>query len=705
MTTTIDFLFDESIVDKYIEIDYDNLPQTIMDLSLDVKIRLQALETYYDKKKEETFEIISRLNGMYQISGISILEKFLLNITRSTKLSILLRLEAVKSLLMYNELEDEIEDDDTEDDKIQKEIDNENVRNRNKKRVDNSSKALNEICSESDELPTPCRVEAMYLLMIFEEYKEETKSYFNTLLNDQNIECEFRYYTILSLETKCAEYMKKTLLDLFDNKDFVIELYKECSELITKEFPNFSPSIQNEVFFNLLISRLNFDLSRKLFNKHIVKNNNFEYFLFNAQLAFLFCNLNFTYYRILSGQYLLQKFKGHMNETQLFEIEKCLLSFAEDIELEYDRRADAADVLLRLGTSSIKEFARVIIMRLGGIEGSVRTVFENAQNVHTEEVEASVSEALEFFAMMPLHMINKQVIEFDYVKEQVEKMVKNERDALSSNKYVLKCVQGKCIYNCIEYSDNDMFCTKECTELNEKERKIKVALNRINMDRALYSKYNSTLSNILIKVWSYLIGHEHEQEMRKRLLEELEEMSGTCSTGFASRLINVISGFGQFNIRISWEDQIIGNFSGRLNAVARKITDKDSIFYTKKLDDVIKLWLNNIEQKSIKQDIIEKLNKSEYITEKPTMIDIVNYYKEEDSEQKITDCIEYFAEKVLEEMTLPSSDTSSRLHFSLFFRTYVAYIREEMYQEFKDHLDDTSFDLYMRKSLMRYDGC
>jgi hypothetical protein len=54
--------------------------------------------------------------------------------------------------------------------------------------------------------------------------------------------------------------------------------------------------------------------------------------------------------------------------------------------------------------------------------------------------------------------------------------------------------------------------------------------------------------------------------MKNRLLEELIEMSGTCSSGFASRLVNVISGFGDFNITISWKDQIIANFSGRLNA-------------------------------------------------------------------------------------------------------------------------------------------
>ncbi|MBS0628539.1 MAG: hypothetical protein JSS09_10080 [Verrucomicrobia bacterium] len=51
-------------------------------------------------------------------------------------------------------------------------------------------------------------------------------------------------------------------------------------------------------------------------------------------------------------------------------------------------------------------------------------------------------------------------------------------------------------------------------------------------------------------------------------------MSGTCSSGYASRLINTISGFGDFGIRISWRDQIVSNFTARLNS---KIRDMDNI--------------------------------------------------------------------------------------------------------------------------------
>lgn len=670
MTTNIDELSEEYVCDT--EIDYDNLPATILDLSQNMETRMKALELYYEEKASETNEIISRLNGMYQMSGIAILEQFLCKIAYNTKIDILLRLEASKALLVYKELEDDIEKTDTEEEVKEKEEENKLVQLRNNKRKENSANVLKEICSNGQELPTPCRIEAIISLLELELYPNEVNDAFITLVNDQNIECEFRYRTIISLEKKSLEYYKNTLNNYFADKDFVAELFAEFLDLILKEFPDFSPNIENHKFFELLITRMGYDFAKKMCTKYTDKICPYESFLFNAQLAFLKYDFNMTYYKVLAGQYLLQKF--NLNTSQREEVEYILLSIAGDEELDYDRRADAADVLMQLGSPEMKENGRAIIMQLGGVDGRVRTVFDNAQNVHNEEVEESVAEVLEFFAMMPLKMVNKQTIEFDYVKEQVEDMVKKMKESMDEE------------------------------EFKDREKKIQVALSRIYLDRALYSKYNSTLSNILIKVWSYLVGHEHEEEMRKRLLEELEEMSGTCSTGFASRLINVISGFGEFNIRISWEDQIIANFSGRLNAAARNITNVEGVFYNEKLDDVMKLWFNAKEQKELKDSIIEKLQTSEYITGNPTLTNVVDAYLLTGTEEKITTAVEYFAENVLNEMALPSSSTHERLHFSLFFRTYVAYIREEMYQEFTDHLDDTSFDLYMRKALMHYEG-
>ena len=76
----------------------------------------------------------------------------------------------------------------------------------------------------------------------------------------------------------------------------------------------------------------------------------------------------------------------------------------------------------------------------------------------------------------------------------------------------------------------------------------------------------------------------------------------------------------------------------------------------------------------------------------------------ENTDKKIDDALEYFSLTVLEEMSVSTLDTDNRRNFGLFFRASVGIIREEMYEEFKEHLDDASFDMYMRKALMHYEG-
>ena len=220
------------------------------------------------------------------------------------------------------------------------------------------------------------------------------------------------------------------------------------------------------------------------------------------------------------------------------------------------------------------------------------------------------------------------------------------------------------------------------------------------MDRALYSKYNNTLCNILIKVYTYIHNQEEDlkQEMIKRLIEELEEMSQTCSTGYVTRLINSISGFGEFNIRISFEDQITSNFTGRLNARIRAICDEDSMFRTTKLNDVVELWLNNKENKNILE-----LIKSEIKNDQPTHQLIIDHFLTTNKQEKVDKILQDFLGSVLIEMSSSSSNYSNRQNFSLLFRTYMSDIREELYSEFFDYVSDEYFELALRKATMHYD--
>jgi predicted house-cleaning noncanonical NTP pyrophosphatase (MazG superfamily) len=630
----------------------------ILDFSLENDNRIAFFEEYYSKYENMCIELLNRLNGIYQFSGIKSLENFLYELSRKEKtIPCMLRLEASKGLFLFEELEEEFNKHDDENDISSKTDMNIQIKDRNEKRKLKAYESLNIVCS-SDlyTLPTPCRVDAVLLLME-SNGKYDCDRYFREIINDVKIDCDYRYKTILNLEKRN----------------------------------------------NIL---------------------NYKLYIKNACLDFLFNNNNMTMYRILSSQYLLQNLRDEIDDEITNRIQNTILSFAQDNELDYDLRADAADLLLNLGSEEYKTLGREIIMLLGRIEGNVKTLYDNKQNVHTKEIEKSVLNILEILSSYPNLKIGNNEVDFNYIYNEIQKMLK---DGKIINEDKGKCIKDKenyktrfyspinckncdvyigCIVTNIKYKcesckkngeecyvsmiDYDV-CSKECEIQFNKYEKIKLSLNRIEMDRTLY--LNNTLSKILVKLWSYINNNEYKDEMIKRLFEELEEMSGTCSSGFLSRLVNTISGFGNLQLNISFEDQLVSNFIGRLNAYTRKITEFDSPFYNEKLYDVLELMLRNINP-----NLLDK---------KPSNVSIKSIIDEHlkiNREDKIFFAIEYFSEAVLNEMTINTIKYNDRRHFLLFFRTYLPNLRQELYEEFKDYIDDFTFDLTIRKAISTYEG-
>lgn len=623
MSTCVDTLKNiEGIAEDIVVITDDNMSEIISDFSLGSKTQILALEKYVKIYPADVGEFINKFCAMYKFSGTIKLKDLLKKISSNETIPVLYRLECVYALLSYQVIMIGEEDED----KITEE--------KNKKIKEDAYNTLTQTLEKIGmDLPTPCRLDAIYRLMSSSKHQSQAMDFFGQIIGDDNLECEYRYKSILSIESRQS----------ITNSDFFLEK-------------------SLEIFLN---------------NKN-----------------------NYTFYRILAGQYLLQKHKVGD------QVEKILLGFAQDIELDYNLRADATDTLLRLGSETNKQKAREIIMLLGGVDGSVRTMFDNAQNVHTEEVEESVVEILEKLAEQPLLKVKEETIDFNYVEVQVENML---------NQTIEKT--GRMCKHCMK-NDEKNFCSDECEDQYNIHSKIRVALNRIKLDRALYSKYNNTLVTILLKIWSFISGHENEEEMKERLIEELEEMSGTCSTGFATRLVNVVSGLSDFSIRISWEDQIVGNLSGRLNAMARKITESDSVYYNN--NDIVEFFLK--ENKSILSNIVTEITGLDLVNHKknktcmrgfpckfctttfPPMDSIMERYLETDREEKVKLVVESFAENVYNEMTIDIGKFSQRTNFLYFFRTSIPEIKEEMYEEFKEHISDPDFELYMRKAIAVYEG-
>ncbi len=664
----LNFLDDDDGAEP-IEMDDKNLAKVVMDLSLSQDTRIDALERYCETNGDDAVELFSNFTGMYQFSGISILQKFLYHICTHGRMSPFLRLEAAQSLLSYEE--------DTFYEEEDEEIEDANAVERNKERLVLGYKALDHVCYDLTD-PTPRRVEAVCTLMESPAHKIVANAYFRELVNDQNLDCDYRYKIILSLELK----------DKIPDREF---------------------------------------FTRK------------------ACLEFLFTEENKTPTRILAAQNLMEL--GGLEDSKIDKICDIILLFAQDKSLHNDLRADATDLLLGLSPDKMQEAAWKVLSELASAYGHVRSVFDNAQNVHTSEIDKALTEGLKELAEIPLMEVNKLPITFEFVRSKVMELVNVEQ--------ISDLEDGRC-----------RACGKEdvaetCCTACEENWKCVVSLNRIIMDRRRYSSLNFTLVHILLRVWSFIDCNEYKETLERRLIEELCDMCGTCSTGFATRLVNVMSGFGGFNMRVSWEDQITSNFVGRLNAFARRITDPDSIFRTEKLNEVIELWLTQHpsekeklntyiqfeaerERKAIeasehladanraKSNEVTRLRKlqdegkatdeeidavrltpADCVTNeadgkmsiKDLMQKMIDEFKSGDgADERIDTCIEEFAENVLNEMTIVTSDWGGRPHFLLFFGSVMLRIREEMYQEFCEHMDDCDFDLYMRKAFIVFEG-
>jgi hypothetical protein len=661
----------------------DNLAKKVTDLSRSLDKRIYSLEEYYSQNGDNTIEILRTLSSMYQMSGSKLIEKFFYSICTKALISPFLKVEAAKCLLDYEEVEN---------DELRDESRQEQIKENNNKRKLLGYKALENVCFDLSTMPAPCRVEAIFLLMKSETARDNADFYFKEFINSDSIECEFRYSTILSLEKVGAEEMKDKIYDFCEKEDILEQVFGLIKKWM---LPSMKKTKRN---CRYILWKLSYEDIKSVY-KTIFPDQECgkDWFIKSAQMNFLFYSKKPVYFCNLSGQYLLKN--CNLSNIEREDVEMRILKFAKDVDLDYNLRADAADILLRFGSDEFKNAGRDIIMQLGCINGPVRTIFENEQNVHTEEVEESVAETLEFLSSFQIYTVNNTSIDFDYVNSHIEKMLKQEIKVTHLSEEI------KCKYSESKYDDEN-FCSKECELLFVKNEKIKIAMKRIYMDRALYSKFNNSLLNILLKIYTYIQMQEDESikiELYKRMLQELEEMSGTCSSGFASRLVNIISGYGGFNIRISFEDQIISNFAGRLNAAARDITSKNSIFRLDKniLYNVVELWLLDEERNDIRSTIEQKLTLNE---KKPKIIDMVIHFLSKNNQKKIETCVQYFAESVLNEMTVKSSKHSERRCFALFFRTYMSKIREELSNEFKEFITETDFDLFFRKAIMMYEG-
>lgn len=259
-----------------------------------------------------------------------------------------------------------------------------------------------------------------------------------------------------------------------------------------------------------------------------------EEFVYGLQTVFFGNEKNDLTERILSGQHILGMVCASQEEKKL--VADVLLRISRDDRHDEKIRSDAADVVVRLADNEQARQAREVIARLGSKDNEERdkTIYNDKQNVHNEQINSCVNKFIEKM----IATVEVKPRPFKDVHREVSDLVRRKKLKPDKRFLVFK------------------------------------SLNRISIDTATFTEFNSSLAEIFVYVWIKIQTYEDEKKkaLEDRLVEELIDMAGWCSTGHASRLINVFSVY-ETTFTINWKDQIKANVSGRMNARIRDLKD------------------------------------------------------------------------------------------------------------------------------------
>jgi hypothetical protein len=121
----------------------------------------------------------------------------------------------------------------------------------------------------------------------------------------------------------------------------------------------------------------------------------------------------------------------------------------------------------------------------------------------------------------------------------------------------------------------------------------------------VHTTLNITFEELLLYVFDRIEQNEHKDEIKRLLNIEMDESVCKCFTGRISRLVNCLNGFDPLvSINISDTEQISQiiilvrnelNQTNNYDPIIHKQLVSERLKELKYSDDVINIWINNIE--------------------------------------------------------------------------------------------------------------
>uniref|UniRef100_A0A6C0ELW6 Uncharacterized protein n=1 Tax=viral metagenome TaxID=1070528 RepID=A0A6C0ELW6_9ZZZZ len=212
-----------------------------------------------------------------------------------------------------------------------------------------------------------------------------------------------------------------------------------------------------------------------------------------------------------------------------------------------------------------------------------KVVYADSQNVHNTQVNQSVLQA-----SRTLYNMFRHVLEL-----KMDPRISREANDSRRGKYKDECL--------------DQIGEEFQRRYPNKQELIKDSFGYVKRNVGTFG-IDTSLQDVLLALWLWIQEHQHRHELELRLLEELREMHGQCSTGHLARLVNVMQGFTEnehLAVRISDKEQYNAVIRNYLNTTLSKCDDEDVIngmvdgsekfkrYVKTKIKDILLTWIDD----------------------------------------------------------------------------------------------------------------
>jgi hypothetical protein len=320
----------------------------------------------------------------------------------------------------------------------------------------------------------------------------------------------------------------------------------------------------NECMENILT-----DINIPFHDRYIFFSNNeriikLDYQILNHCHIFMYRQPNIPFlYKIISAEYILSTMPSDTYDSS--ELQNFLYVTGKDKNMQINYRSECGDILNRVGYKTAKDNCDwhskglEIINELGNmyVENEKQTIYSNAENVHDSTVNESIIESLRY--LLANTVVDEDINSGTIYEAVLQSLQDYVRKTLDNNKMQTSTLTGYYPLN------KEMAISKE---------KIASSFQRIILDPAKYEGRN--MLDVLLVIWQNIITNPHKDELITRLIQELNEMDDTCSTGHLSRLINVLSGYTNIQtVKISYPTQLRANVFAYLTANMRLLSEEE----------------------------------------------------------------------------------------------------------------------------------